>query len=94
MTCRRTKFKNGVDELQKKKNKIKSSGRAKVEHVLSILQRVFDFDKVRYRGIAKNHNRLCANFALVPPTYIANGWPGWGRTASGDREIERQHAKN
>jgi IS5 family transposase len=23
------------------------------------------FDKVRYRGIAKNHHRLCANFALI-----------------------------
>jgi IS5 family transposase len=36
-----------------------------VEHVFRILKRVFGFDKVRYRGIAKNHNRLCANFALV-----------------------------
>ena len=28
-------------------------------------KRVFGFDKVRYRGIAKNHHRLCAKFALV-----------------------------
>jgi IS5 family transposase len=33
--------------------------------VFRILKRVFGFDKVRYRGIAKNHNRLCACFALV-----------------------------
>ena len=65
MTCKRTKFKDGVDKLQKRKNKSKSSVRAKVEHVFRILKRVFGFDKVRYRGIAKNHNRLCANFALV-----------------------------
>ena len=65
VTCKRMKFKSGVDELQKKKNKNKPNVRAKVEHVLRILKRVFDFDKVRYRGIAKNHNRLCANFALV-----------------------------
>jgi IS5 family transposase len=65
MTCRRTKFKNRVDELQKKKNRSKSSVRAKVEHPFRILKRVFGFDKVRYRGIAKNHHRLCANFALV-----------------------------
>jgi IS5 family transposase len=65
MTCRRTKFKDYVDELQKKKNKSKSSVRAKVEHPFRILKRVFGFDKVRYRGIAKNHHRLCANFALV-----------------------------
>jgi transposase, IS5 family len=65
MTCRRTKFKNYVDELQKKKNRNKSSVRARVEHPFRILKRVFGFDKVRYRGIAKNHHRLCANFALV-----------------------------
>ena len=65
MTCRRTKFKHYVDELQKKKNRSKSSVRAKVEHPFRILKRVFGFDKVRYRGIAKNHHRLCANFALV-----------------------------
>ncbi len=65
MTCRRTKFKYYVDELQKKKNRSKSSVRAKVEHPFRVLKRVFGFDKVRYRGIAKNHHRLCANFALV-----------------------------
>jgi transposase, IS5 family len=65
MTCRRTKFKNYVDELQKKKNRSKSSVRAKVEHPFRILKRVFGFDKVKYRGLAKNHHRLCANFALV-----------------------------
>jgi IS5 family transposase len=60
-----TKFKHYIDELQKKKNRSKSSVRAKVEHPFRILKRVFDFDKVRYRGLAKNHHRLCANFALV-----------------------------
>jgi IS5 family transposase len=65
MTCKRTKFKDRVDELQKKKNKSKSSVRAKVEHPFRILKRIFGFDKVRYRGLAKNHHRLCACFALV-----------------------------
>jgi IS5 family transposase len=65
MTCRRTKFKDYVDELQKKKNRSKSSVRAKVEHPFRIVKRIFGFDKVRYRGIAKNHHRLCANFALA-----------------------------
>jgi IS5 family transposase len=58
-------FKNYVDELQKKKNRSKSRVRAKVEHPFRILKRIFGFDKVRYRGIAKNHHRLCPNFALV-----------------------------
>jgi transposase, IS5 family len=65
MTCRRKKFKNYVEEEAKRKNTTKSRVRAKVEHVFRILKRVFGFDKVRYRGIAKNHHRLCANFALV-----------------------------
>jgi IS5 family transposase len=65
MTCKRTKFKHYVDELQKKKNRSKSSVRAKVEHPFRILKRIFGFDKVRYRGLAKNHHRLCACFALV-----------------------------
>jgi transposase, IS5 family len=65
MTCKRTKFKNYVDEVAKRKNTTKSRVRAKVEHVFRILKRVFGFDKVRYRGIAKNHHRLCANFALI-----------------------------
>jgi transposase, IS5 family len=65
MTCRRTMFKNYGDEEARRKNTTKSRARAKVEHVFRILKRAFGFDKVRYRGIAKNHNRLCANFALV-----------------------------
>ncbi|WP_041597709.1 IS5 family transposase [Granulicella tundricola] len=65
MTCKRTRFKNYVDEAAKKKNTTKSKVRAKVEHVFRILKRVFGFDKVRYRGIAKNHHRLCTNFALI-----------------------------
>ena len=36
--------------------------RAKVEHVIHILKLVFVCDKVRCRGIAKNHHRLCPNF--------------------------------
>jgi IS5 family transposase len=65
MTCKRTKFKNYVDELQKRKNTSKSRVRAKVEHAFRILKRIFGFEKTRYRGIAKNHHRLCASFALV-----------------------------
>lgn len=65
MTCRRTKFKNYVDELAKRKNTTKSRVRAKVEHPFRILKRIVGFDKVRYRGIRKNHHRLCTCFALV-----------------------------
>jgi IS5 family transposase len=65
MTSRQTKFKNYVDEEAKRKNTTKARVRAKVEHPFRILKRIFGFDKVRYRGLKKNHNRLCACFALV-----------------------------
>jgi len=45
MTCSRVKFKHYVYELEKKKNRIKSSVRAKVEHPLRILKPVFGFDR-------------------------------------------------
>src|SRR5271163_552005 len=64
MTCKRTKFKDYVDESQKKKNRSESSVRIRVEHPFRIRKRVFGFDKVRYRGIAKNHHRLCACLLL------------------------------
>jgi transposase len=59
--------------LTKKKNRSESKIRAQVEHVFRIVRRVFGFDKVRYRGIAKNHNRLCSNFALAN-RYLQPRW--------------------
>jgi IS5 family transposase len=65
MTSRRTKFKNYVDEEAKRKNTTKARVRSKVEWCFRILKRVFRFTKVRYRGLRKNHEWLCAAFALV-----------------------------
>jgi IS5 family transposase len=65
MTSRRVKYKNFVDEIAKTKNRVKARVRAKVEHPFRILKRIFGFEKVRYRGLKKNHQRLCACFALV-----------------------------
>ena len=62
---RRTKYKDHVDEEARRRNKTKSKVRAKVEHPFRILKRVFGFTKVRYRGLKKNHEWLCAAFALV-----------------------------
>jgi IS5 family transposase len=42
-----------------------SSIRARVEHPFLILKRTFGFDKVRYRGISKNANRLFFAFGLA-----------------------------
>ncbi len=65
MTSRADKYKNFVDELQQGKNRTKARVRAKVEHPFRILKRVFGFAKVRLPGHWKNHQRLCAAFALV-----------------------------
>src|ERR1700739_411216 len=65
VTSRRTRYKDFVDELQRAKNRVKAHVRAKVEHPFRILKRIFGFEKGRYRGVKKNHNRLCACFALV-----------------------------
>jgi IS5 family transposase len=64
-TSRRTGYKQVIDELQRKRNRTKARVRAKVEHLFRILKRVFGFVKVRFRGLKKNHDHLCAAFALV-----------------------------
>jgi len=65
MTSRRVKTKAGVDEEQKRKNRTKARVRAKVEWPFRVLKRVFGFVKVRYRGLKKNHEWLCAGLAAV-----------------------------
>jgi IS5 family transposase len=65
MTSRRAKYKGGVDEVERRKNRTKARVRSKVEWPFRILKRVFGFTKVRYRGLKKNHEWLLAAFALV-----------------------------
>ena len=54
-----------LTEEDKRKNRIKSKVRAKVEHVFRVLKCQFGFTKVRYRGLDKNANHLLTAFALV-----------------------------
>ena len=44
--------------------KVKASVRAKVEHPFLRLKRLFGYAKVRYRGLAKNADRLALLFGL------------------------------
>ena len=39
--------------------------RARVEHSIGVIKRVFGFTKVRYRGLAKNGNRVFVTAALA-----------------------------
>ncbi|MGH9440310.1 MAG: IS5 family transposase [Terriglobia bacterium] len=65
MTSRRAKYKGGVDENQRRKNRTKARVRSRVEWPFRILKRVFGYTKVRYRGLKKNHQWLLTAFALV-----------------------------
>lgn len=64
-THRRYRRGGHLDPIERRKNRNKSRVRAKGEHPFLILKRVFGFAKVRYRGIAKNAERLNVACALV-----------------------------
>jgi transposase, IS5 family len=64
-TNRRYRHRGMVDEVERGKNRTKSSVRAKVEHPIGVIKRVFGFAKVRYRGLAKNTQRLWVSCGLA-----------------------------
>ena len=47
-----------LDDRKLKAEKLKASARAKVEHPFRYIKQVFGYSKARYRGLAKNSNRL------------------------------------
>ncbi|CAG7817120.1 unnamed protein product, partial [Allacma fusca] len=51
--------------LKEKYEQTKASMRAKVEHPFRVIKQQFGFNKVRYRSIAKNDNKLQTMFALA-----------------------------
>jgi len=65
MTNRRYRRKGEVDEIERAKNKTKSSVRAKVEHPFQVIKRIFGFAKIRYKGLEKNAHRLFVTCALA-----------------------------
>jgi transposase, IS5 family len=64
-TNRRYRHRGVVDEAERAKNRTKSKVRAKVEHAIGVIKRVFGFAKVRYRGLKKNGHRLIVACALA-----------------------------
>ena len=64
-TQRRGRGYQYLSEVERRKNRNKSKVRAKVEHLFLVIKRVFGFDKVRYRGLAKNLHRLQVTCALA-----------------------------
>lgn len=43
-----------LSDQQRRRNRTKSKVRSKVEHCFLVIKRLFGFNKVRYRGLAKN----------------------------------------
>ena len=64
-TNQRYRWGKSIDETVKATNRRKSSVRAKVEHVFGVIKRVFGFQKVCYRGLAKYLHRLEVTAALA-----------------------------
>jgi transposase, IS5 family len=62
---RRYRHRGVVDEVERAKNRTKSKVRARVEHSIGVIKRVFGFAKVRYRGLKKNTHRLLVTCALA-----------------------------
>jgi IS5 family transposase len=64
-TNQRYRWGSRVDERIRAVNRRKSSVRSKVEHSIGVIKRVFGFQKVRYRGLAKNLHRLQVTAGLA-----------------------------
>ena len=64
-TNRRYRHRGVVDLVERAKNRTKSKVRARVEHSIGVVKRVFGFAKVRYRGLKKNAHRLLVTCALA-----------------------------
>lgn len=64
-TNRRATRTHALTESERATNRRKSSIRAKVEHPIGVIKRVFGFAKVRYRGMMKNANRFFVTCALA-----------------------------
>ena len=64
-TNRRYRHRGEIDEVERGKNRTKSGVRAKVEHSIGVIKRMFGFTKARYRGLAKNAQRLWVSGGLA-----------------------------
>lgn len=63
--CKPTRRDGVMDEALKAKNRNKSRIRSRVEHMFSVVKRLWGCGKVRYRGLAKNATRALTALALA-----------------------------
>ncbi|MCB2008930.1 MAG: IS5 family transposase [Rhodoferax sp.] len=65
LTQRRGRGYKYLSQMQRAINRKRSQVRARAEHAIGTIKRIFGFTKVRYRGLAKNGNRLFVAAALA-----------------------------
>ena len=72
LTNQRVRKGSATEALERLINRAKSRVRARVEHVFGVVKRLWGFDKVRYRGLAKNATRSFVALGLAN-IYLARG---------------------
>jgi IS5 family transposase len=65
LTQRRGRGYKYLNAMQRQLNRQRSKVRARAEHAIGVIKRIFGFTKVRYRGLLKNGNRLFVAAALA-----------------------------
>ena len=63
--------------------------RARVDYAIGTIKRIFNFTKVRYRGLAKNVNRLFVAAALGQPVHGAQAIAGIATPVVGQERTGR-----
>lgn len=76
LTQRRGRGYKYLSQVQREINRKRSKLRARAAHAIGVIKRIFGFAKVRYRGLAKNGNRLfvaaaLANFYMIRRPLLA-----------------------
>jgi IS5 family transposase len=64
-TNRRVREGSPTEALERLINRAKSRVRSRVEHVFAVVKKLWGFDKVRYRGLAKNATRSFVTLGLA-----------------------------
>ena len=72
LTNQRVRKGSPTEDLERLVNRIKSKTRSRVEHVFGVVKRLWGFDKVRYRGLAKNATRSFVALGLAN-IFLARG---------------------
>jgi IS5 family transposase len=72
LTNQRVRKGSPTEDLERLVNRIKSKTRSRVEHVFGVVKRLWGFEKVRYRGLAKNATRSFVALGLAN-IFLARG---------------------